>query len=62
MAEVAQSLRPDDIAAVTAWLAEQPLPQPYRPEATLPQPAPLRCGSVVVEAPTRSPAAQGARR
>ncbi len=46
MAQVARQLRPDDIAAVTGWLAAQPVPADAKPAATLPAPMPLRCGGV----------------
>ncbi|MFM2121496.1 MAG: hypothetical protein RL722_2964, partial [Pseudomonadota bacterium] len=63
MAEVVRGLSAEDVAAVTAWLASQPQPQPYRPEAGLDRPAPLHCGSVVNSIARPAPAASstGAR-
>ncbi|MEW6704125.1 MAG: cytochrome c4 [Pseudomonadota bacterium] len=46
MAEIAQRLSPEDIAAVSSWLAAQPVPQPAAPEPPATQALPLRCGSV----------------
>lgn len=49
MAHVAGRLQPQDVAAVTHWLASQPVPQQGKPQASLtPWPAgskTLRCGS-----------------
>ncbi|MBX9610728.1 MAG: c-type cytochrome [Burkholderiales bacterium] len=45
MAQVVQRLGPQDIAAITGWLAAQPVPKPSHPAATLPAPMPLDCGS-----------------
>lgn len=44
MAEVARALAPADLAAVSAWLAAQPVSEPYVPMADGP-PLPGRCGS-----------------
>jgi cytochrome c553 len=44
MADVAQRLLPADIAALSAWLAAQPVPVQSGAAAALPQPMPLRCG------------------
>lgn len=44
MAKIAGKLTPDDVAAVSAWLASQPVPQGYAP-AALPAPLPMDCGS-----------------
>lgn len=49
MADVAKRLGPEEVAAVAAWLAGQPLPASTRAVAALPQPAPLRCGSASAE-------------
>lgn len=46
MARVAKALAPADIAAVSAWLAAQPVPQPAHAADALPAPAPLACGGV----------------
>jgi cytochrome c553 len=50
MAEVARRLAPADIAALSAWLAAQPVPAHARPADTLPQPLPMRCGDGTVAA------------
>jgi cytochrome c553 len=44
MAEVARRLAPEDIGALSAWLAAQPVPVPAHPAAMLPRALPLRCG------------------
>ena len=46
MAELAKTLQPEDISAVAAWLAAQPVPAPAKPIAALPATMPLRCGGV----------------
>jgi cytochrome c553 len=43
MAHMAQTLTLDDIAAVSAWLAAQPLPRDTHPAPALTTPPPLRC-------------------
>ena len=58
MAQVATALTPDDISAVSAWLAAQPAQG--HPAASLPAPLPLACGGVT---PDAAPApARGASR
>lgn len=47
MAKVAQALTPDDVAALSQWLAAQPLPAQARAVSALPAPLPLPCGGVV---------------
>ncbi|WP_325344463.1 c-type cytochrome [Xylophilus sp.] len=47
MADVARRLAPEDVGAVTAWLAAQPVPGGGKPAAALPAPMPARCGGVV---------------
>lgn len=47
MAQVAKRLRDEDVIAVAAWLAAQPVPGDAHPMAALPQPAPMACGSAV---------------
>jgi cytochrome c553 len=44
MAEVARRLLPGDIAALSAWLAAQPMPVPAAADAALPRAMPLQCG------------------
>jgi cytochrome c553 len=51
MAQVARLLTGGDLTAVSAWLASQPVPVGARPVASLPAAAPLRCGSVLGNAP-----------
>lgn len=45
MAQVVQQLTPEDIAAVSAWLASQPVAEPYTPAATGSFSLPLECGN-----------------
>jgi cytochrome c553 len=47
MADIAQRLAPADIAAVSAWLASQPMPMTTRAVPSSAEPLPLRCGSAV---------------
>lgn len=46
MAAIARKLTPDDVSALSAWLAAQPVPGGGKPVAALPAPMPLRCGGV----------------
>ena len=46
MAQVARQLGGDDVAAITGWIASQPVPAPSSPAASLPAPMPLRCGGI----------------
>lgn len=52
MGEIARRLAPEDIAAVSAWLAAQPVVD-AKPSARLAQPLPMKCGSMT-GAPTRT--------
>ena len=67
MAQIAQRLSPIDLAAVTAWLASQAVTDEGRPTTSLPQPPPLRCGSIegpgteIASASAPAPGAQLAR-
>jgi cytochrome c553 len=45
MARIARQLTPEDLTAVAAWLAAQPLPADPHPAATLAAKPPLECGS-----------------
>ena len=47
MADVAKALGPEDISAVSQWLAAQPVPVPARAADALPTPAPKPCGGGV---------------
>ncbi len=51
MAQVARRLRPEDVAAITGWLAAQPVPPGPVPRAQAGARLPLRCGSVDAAAP-----------
>ncbi len=46
MADIAKRLTAADVAAVSAWLAAQPLPADAHPAAELAAPVPLECGSM----------------
>lgn len=46
MAQVAERLSPDDVGAISAWLAAQPVSAGGKPAASLPAPLPLQCGGV----------------
>jgi cytochrome c553 len=45
MAQVAKQLSPQDVAAVTSWLAAQPMPDNTKPDPVLLAPLPITCGS-----------------
>ncbi len=45
MATIAGRMSADDVSAVAAWLAAQPLPAVTRPVAALPAALPMECGS-----------------
>jgi cytochrome c553 len=47
MAQVAQRLSPEELTAVAAWLAAQPLPADPHPAPALPREMPLACGSAM---------------
>jgi len=46
MAQIVQRLSPEDIDAVTAWLAAQTVPDDARPEEHFERSPPLTCGSI----------------
>ncbi len=50
MAQIARRLSADDINSVATWLSAQPIVGDEAPDAVLPDPMPLRCGSVTPEA------------
>ncbi len=57
MAEIVTRLAPGDVGAVSAWLASQPVPTTHhKPQPPSGDTPPLRCGSVVVDAPEAAPA------
>ena len=55
MAQVARGLSPQDLDAVAAWLAAQPLPTDTRAVAQLPQSPPLACGRALLPAGRQQP-------
>ena len=61
MARVARRLRSEDVAALTGWLAAQPVPEGQAPRADPGARLPMRCGSVETGAPAAQlPAAPSA--
>ena len=46
MADIARQLTPEDVSAVSAWLAAQPVAAGGKPARTLPAAMPARCGGV----------------
>jgi len=56
MADIARQLTPDDVSAVSAWLAAQPVAGGGKPATTLPAAMPARCGGVA-EVPVAAAAA-----
>lgn len=46
MAAIVRLLAPEDVSAVSTWLAAQPIPQGGKPAAALPGPLPMACGGV----------------
>ena len=46
MARIAKQLLPEEVSAVSAWLAAQPVPAGGKPPAALPAALPLKCGGV----------------
>ena len=57
MADIARQLTPDDVSAVSAWLAAQPVAAGGKPARTLPAAMPARCGGVA-EVPVAAAAAR----
>jgi cytochrome c553 len=55
MARIARQLSPEDLSAVAAWLAAQPLPRDTRAAASLPQPPSISCGSAMLPAGRQQP-------
>jgi cytochrome c553 len=58
MADIARQLTSDDVSAVSAWLAAQPVVAGGKPASTLPAAMPARCGGVA-EVPVAAAAAGG---
>jgi cytochrome c553 len=52
MSQVAHRLAPEDISALSQWLAAQPVPAGARPADSLPAPLPLPCGGTALTAVT----------
>jgi cytochrome c553 len=50
MAQIARQLTPEDLTAVAAWLAAQPLPMDPHPAPSLPKPPGISCGSAMTTA------------
>lgn len=50
MAVIARRLTPEDLNAVTGWLASQPVPADPGPSASLPEPPSMACGSAALPA------------
>ena len=46
MAQIAKLLKPEDISALSQWLAALPVPAGAKPAARLPQALPMNCGGV----------------
>ena len=57
MADIARQLTPEDVSAVSAWLAAQPVAAGGKPARTLPAAMPARCGGVA-EVPVAAAAAR----
>ncbi|WP_427915542.1 c-type cytochrome [Ramlibacter sp. MMS24-I3-19] len=55
MAQVARTLTPEDLNAVSTWLAAQPLPARTRAVDRLPEPTPIACGSAAMPAGRQQP-------
>jgi cytochrome c553 len=55
MAQIARQLRAEDLAAVTGWLAAQPLPPDTKPAPALPHPPSITCGSATLPAGRQQP-------
>jgi cytochrome c553 len=46
MGRVAKAIAPEEIGAISAWLAAQPLPADARPAAAFAAPLPFPCGGL----------------
>jgi cytochrome c553 len=55
MARIARELTPEDLTAVTAWLASQPVPADSKPARALARPPEIACGSAVLPAGSPKP-------
>jgi cytochrome c553 len=59
MSRVAKAIAPEEISAISAWLAAQPVPADARAASTFAAPLPFECGGVA-NAGTASPLSPGA--
>jgi cytochrome c553 len=55
MAQIARQLTPEDLTAVAAWLAAQPMPTDTHPAQALPKPPGITCGSAMPPAARMQP-------
>lgn len=55
MERIARRLAPEDLTAVTAWLAAQPVPADSKPALSLPRPPAIECGSAMLPAGRQLP-------
>jgi cytochrome c553 len=55
MADIAKRLSGEDVTAVVAWLASQPVAGNGKPVAALPQPPSMACGSAALPAGRQQP-------
>jgi len=55
MARIARQLDPEDVTALTSWLAAQPVPGDARAIASLPRPPAISCGSATLPAGRQQP-------
>ena len=63
MAQVARGLAPDDVLAVTSWLAAQPLPPDPKPERKVARQPEIDCGTAwPVETPAAAPRVRSRKR
>ena len=53
MPQIAQRLAPQDISALSQWLAAQPVPAHAKPATALPAPMPLECGGTGAQGAAR---------
>lgn len=61
MADIAARLSVADVAAVSAWLSQQPPDAAARPATSLPAPLPMACGSAPATAGAATPSPGGAK-
>jgi cytochrome c553 len=61
MAQIVQRLGDDDVSAVSAWIASQPVPADPHAAPTLPAALPMSCGSARLPTPSQASQASPAR-